>query len=184
MIVKPDVQAKLLKETVPGELVRFSLRRTMILGVVFDHQAQDTASGLAILLLENLPGEAIVAGQSIKVHDRLAEQMAASYGGDLEIFVDPSASVLLGSDPRFHERGLMVLTKNVRVIRTDIRISEWDQRDVMVDTTTWQSVFAPVFSSAEMRLAVTEWEIRLASPLVGIHAPKPVYKFKMKAENG
>ena len=184
MILKPDVQAKFLKETTPGELVRFRYGNTMPLGVVIGHESQDTTTGLAVLLLEDLVGRQGFIGTALKVHERMAEQMALSYGRDLEIVVDPLAAVLPGSDPLFNGLGLLILTKDVRAIRTAVEDRMWGPQSVLVDVATWKSVSGSTFPNSDERLAITEWEIRSSSQQVGIHPPKPIYKFKMKADNG
>ena len=57
MAITPTLDAKLLGEMVPGELIRFPTGRAMVLGLVAGCDFMEIPSGLVIILLGDLPGQ-------------------------------------------------------------------------------------------------------------------------------
>ena len=80
MTMEPDLNAKLLAEMGPGELIRFRFRGRMVLGMVAGCDFLQIPSGMVIIVLEDLPDRPGTAGGFVPMVEFLMTETALSYG--------------------------------------------------------------------------------------------------------
>jgi len=178
MAVIPTLSAKLLGEMVPGELIRFPARGAMVLGIVAGCDHMGIASGLVIVLLEDLPDRPGVVGRFLPIDDFMTPKTGLSYGREHSVVVHPSAPAAGSSDRRFATDGALLVAAGARALRT--RILRDDITDILltVDIDTWKAVRSAPLDPSPWRVAVLAWEIRLVTD-ESINPPlPPVFAFR------
>jgi hypothetical protein len=118
MAITPTLDAKLLGEMVPGELIRFPAGGAMMLGVVAGCDHLGIASGLVIVLLEDLPDRAAAGGRFLPINEFMMSKTGLSYGREHIVVVHPSAPAAGPSDERFATDGALLVATGARALRT------------------------------------------------------------------
>jgi hypothetical protein len=178
MTITPTLDAKLLGEMVPGELIRFPAGRAMVLGIVAGCDHLGIASGLVIVLLGDLPDRPGVAGQFLPISEFMMSKTGLSYGREHIVVVHPSAPVAEPSDERFATDGALLVAPGARALRTSRVIDAFSDVVLTIDIETWKAVRSAPPHPSPWRVAVLAWEIRLVTG-VSINPPlSPVFTFR------
>lgn len=178
MAITPTLDAKLLGEMVPGELIRFPAGGAMVLGIVAGCDHMGIAPGLVIVLLEDLPDRSGVAGQFLPINEFMMSKTGLSYGREHIVIVHPSALAADPSDERFATDGALLVATGARALRTRILRDDFADIRLTIDIDTWQAVRSAPPHRPPWRVAVLAWEVRLVTD-VSINPPlPPVFTFR------
>jgi len=179
MRVVPNLEAKLLGEMVPGELIRFSFRRTMLLGIIAGCECFQLPSGLVIILLDEIPERPGTALGFVPMIESMMSQIALSYGLQSCLVVHPTAPVASDRDERFNTTGALLIGGGVKAIRSRMVRDEFNELTLLINAESWTAI--PQGIAQPQRLAVLAWELRLLHDLDLNPAVPPVFTFGLKS---
>jgi len=177
MAITPNLDAKLLSEMAPGELVRFPAGATMVLGIVAGCDFMGIPSGLVIVLLEELPDQPGAVGRFLTVNEFLGSKTGLSYGREYDIVVHPSAPTANSSDKQFATDGALLVAAGARAIRTRNLRDDTTDTVLIIDTDTWKAVPSAT-PYRRWLVAVLAWELRLATEVSKNHPLPAVFTFR------
>ena len=161
MAMAPELDARLLGEMAPGELIRFRFRAKMILGMVAGCDFLQIPSGMVIMVLEDLPERPGTAGGFLPMVEFLMTETALSYGTKHIVIVHPAAPVASESDDRFNTNGALLVGGTVRTVRSRSVKDDSSEYALNIDIDHWTAVRSSHPHPQPRRVAVLAWELRL-----------------------
>ena len=177
MTVVPDIQAKLLGKSIPGELIRFKFRGRMLLGIVAGCDFLRIPSDKVIVVLEDIPDRPGSAGKFLPMGDYMMAETCLSFGTSHIVVVHPEAPTAPDGDERFDLNGVLQVGDDGRAIRSHSAQDTFNDYTLIIDLGSWKAV-QPIFPhSRPRRIAVLAWELRLITD-VPLEPPlSPVFGF-------
>jgi hypothetical protein len=173
MTVIPSLDARLLGQMVPGELIRFTVGGTMLLGMV-----AGCDPGTVVVMLEGHPENPETAGRFMQIGEPIVSETGLSYGTAHAVVVDPAAAVASRSDERFSVDGALLIGAGARAIRARGYGQGLSNVVLTIDTESWQAVRTPAPHPPPWRFAILAWQLRLLTdPLLDPLLP-PVFTFR------
>jgi hypothetical protein len=181
MTIVPDLHAKLLGETIPGELIRFRFWRKMVLGMVAGCDFLQIPSGMVIVALEDLPDRPGSAGGFLPMVEHLMTETALSFGTAHMVVVHPAASAASDADEQFNTNGVLLVGGDARAIRSRSAKDDYSDHTLIIDVDSWKAIRTALPHPRRWRVAVLNWELRLLTH-VPIHPPlPPVFTFAARS---
>ena len=177
MAMAPDLDARLLGEMAPGELVRFRFRGKMILGMVAGCDFLQIPSGMVIMVLEDLPDRPGTAGGFLPMVKFLMAEPALSYGRKHIVIVHPAAPVASKSDARFNTNGALLIGGGARTVRSRSVKDDISDFVLNIDIDHWTVVRNSHPHVRPRRVAVLAWELRLLADVPLVPPLAPVFTF-------
>lgn len=107
MTVVPDLHAKLLGESIPGEMVRFKFRGKMLLGIVAGCDFLRIPSDKVIVVLEDISDRPGSAGKFLPMGDSMMAEACLSFGTSHIVVVHTAAPTAPEGDERFNINGVL-----------------------------------------------------------------------------
>ena len=177
MAMEPDLNAKLLADMGPGDLIRFRFRGRMVLGMVAGCDFLQIPSGMVIIVLEDLPDRPGTAGGFVPMVEFLMTETALSYGTKHIVIVHPAAQVAPEDDDRFNTNGALLIGGGVRAMRSRSVKDDSSDYALTIDIDQWTAVRSSHPHPQPRRVAVLAWELRLMVN-VPLYPPlSPVFTF-------
>jgi hypothetical protein len=170
MTVFPNLDAKLMGETSPGELVRFPFGLKMLLGLVVGCDFLQLPSGMVIVLLEDIPDRPGTSLCFTAVTEYMMAETCLSYGARHKIIVHPTTSVASMNAEEFVTNGALLVGGGKCAVRSRSVRDEFSDFALLVDTDSWTAVQNT--HPQPQRVAVLGWELSLA-PDVSLDPPLP-----------
>jgi hypothetical protein len=158
-IMISELQAKLLGDMAPGELVRFPFRRWMPLGIVACCDVHQSPAGIVIFLLEDLPDRPGTSTRYIPVLDFLISEVGLSYGKSCDVVVHPAAPVVAAGHQGFSIDGALLVGGGVRALRSQPELESFSGATILIDADKWAAI--PRSLHEPKRVAILAWELRL-----------------------
>ena len=171
MKIVPDLHAKLLGETIPGELIRFHFRGKMVLGMVAECDFLQIPSGMVIVVLEDLPDRSGSAGKFLPMDNYLMTAPGLSFGTAHIVVVHPAAPVASDTDERFDINGALLVGPDARAIRSHSAKDEFSDYTLIIDIESWRAVRTVPPKPRPWRVAVLAWELRM---LIDVPLDRPL----------
>ena len=177
MAMAPELDARLLGEMAPGELIRFRFRAKMILGMVAGCDFLQIPSGMVIMVLEDLPDRPGTVGGFLPMVEFLMTETALSYGAKHIVIVHPAAPVASESDDRFNTNGALLVGGTVRTVRSRSVKDDSSEYALNIDIEHWRAVRSSHPHAQPRRVAVLAWELRLLTNIPLDPPLPPVFTF-------
>jgi len=177
MAMEPDLNAKLLAEMGPGDLIRFRFRGRMVLGMVAGCDFLQIPSGMVIIVLEDLPDRPGTAGGFVPMVEFLMAETALSYGTKHIVIVHPAAPVASEADDRFNTNGALLIGGGVRTMRSRSVNDGSSDYALTIDIDQWTAVRSSHPHPQPRRVAVLAWELRLLANVPLDPPLPPVFTF-------
>jgi len=177
MAMAPELDARLLGEMAPGELVRFRFRGKMMLGMVAGCDFLQIPSGMVIMVLEDLPDRPGTAGGFLPMVEFLMAEPALSYGTKHIVIVHPAAPVASESDARFNTNGALLIGGGARTVRSRSVKDDISDFALNIDIDHWTAVRNSHPHVRPRRVAVLAWELRLLADVPLDPPLAPVFTF-------
>jgi hypothetical protein len=173
MTVILSLDARLLGQMAPGELIRFPVGGMMLLGIV-----AGCDPGTVVVMLEGHPEDLETTGRFMQIGEPIISETGLSYSTAHAVVVDPAAAVASRSDERFSVDGALLVGAGARAIRTRGYGQGLSNLVLTIDTESWQAVRTAAPHPPPWRFAVLAWELRLLTDSTLDPPLPPVFTFR------